>query len=92
MRREIFILTSPSEEKLAELGLREELEGVRVVVEALGPEDRAGYASDPTWSVWVLTAVNKIDMKLAVNLLKRPEVVCFQSSIYVVMLVTRALL
>ena len=47
MRREIYILTSPSEEKLAELGLREELEGVRVVVEALGPEDRAGYASDP---------------------------------------------
>lgn len=77
MRREIFILTSPSEEELGEMGLRRELEGVRVAVEALRPEDRAGYAPDPTWSVWVLTAMNKIDMKLAVNLLRRPEVVRF---------------
>jgi hypothetical protein len=78
MRREIFIITSPPEEELAEMGLRRELEGVRVVVEALGPEDRAGYASNSIWSVWVLTAINKIDMKLAINLLKRPEVVRIQ--------------
>lgn len=78
MRREIFVITSPPEEELSEMGLRRELEGVRVVVEALGLEDRAGYASNPTWTVWVLTAVNKIDMKLAINLLKRPEVVRIQ--------------
>lgn len=75
MRREIFVLSSPTEDELRELGLRKEIEGVRVVIEDLKPEDRAGYTSDPLASVWILTAINKIDMKLAGNMMKRPGVV-----------------
>lgn len=75
MRREIFVLSSPDPDELRELGLRKEIEGVRVVIEDLKPEDRVGYTSDPLSSVWILTAINKIDMKLAGNMMKRPGVV-----------------
>lgn len=75
MRRDIFIITSPPREQLADLGLRKMLEEVRVVVEDLDAEDRAEYTDDPSASVWVLTAINKIDLKLAVGMLRRPDVV-----------------
>ncbi|KAF8311154.1 hypothetical protein DL93DRAFT_1502849 [Clavulina sp. PMI_390] len=75
MRRETFIITSPTPEDLRDLDLRREIEGVRVVVEELKGEERTAFTSDPVSSVWVLTAINKIDMRLAINMLKRPGVI-----------------